>query len=118
MKDLHKINIQYFERCEDQIRSINISFLYDSEIQNATCIENSYYDRLLNCLNKHNVPTCWATIWFQKRVFNCCFDLSRAYDLISHELLSFKCEKYGIHGSTASWIQSYVLSGRIQLTVY
>ncbi|KAI8427215.1 hypothetical protein MSG28_014813 [Choristoneura fumiferana] len=41
------------------------------------------------------------------------FDMSKAFDYVSHELLLFKCEKYGIRGKANDWLRSY-LYGRSQ----
>lgn len=36
------------------------------------------------------------------------FDMSRAFDFVSHELLLWKCERYGIRGRPLEWLHSYL----------
>ena len=46
----------------------------------------------------------------------CYFDVAKCFDSISHEVLLFKLEKYGIRGTEHCWFRSY-LTGRMQATL-
>ena len=43
-------------------------------------------------------------------------DFSKAFDMVNHEALLLKLHKYGIRGSTLSWIRAF-LNGRTQTVV-
>ena len=43
-------------------------------------------------------------------------DFSKAFDMVNHEKLLLKLHKYGIRGTTLSWIRAF-LSGRTQTVV-
>lgn len=36
------------------------------------------------------------------------FDMSKAFDFVSHEKLLSKCDKYGLRGNAQKWLQSYL----------
>jgi len=38
------------------------------------------------------------------------FDLTKAYDVTSHEILLTKLEYHGIRGTIKTWIKSYLVS--------
>ena len=44
------------------------------------------------------------------------FDVAKCYDSISHEVLLFKLEKYGIRGIEHNWYKSYLI-GRKQASL-
>ena len=46
----------------------------------------------------------------------CFFDVAKCYDSISHEVLLFKLEKYGIRGIEHNWFKSYLI-GRKQASL-
>ena len=39
----------------------------------------------------------------------CYFDVAKCFDSISHDVLLFKLEKYGIRGSEHCWFRSYLM---------
>lgn len=62
-------------------------------------------NQLINNVNKR-VPT--------SAIF---FDMSKAFDFVSHKLLLLKCETYGIRGRVRDWLESY-LSNRTQVVEF
>lgn len=48
-------------------------------------------------------------------IFWDCVDISKAFDSVSHEILSFKLYHYGLGDSIYKWLKSY-LSNRKQFT--
>ena len=46
-------------------------------------------------------------------VITMCFDMTKAFDHVSHRILLNKCERYGLRGTTLKWLNSY-LSNRTQ----
>lgn len=47
------------------------------------------------------------------------FDMSKAFDFVSHDLLLKKCEKFGIRGKANAWLKSYLTnrSQFVEITV-
>lgn len=36
------------------------------------------------------------------------FDMSKAFDRVSHEILLYKCKRYGLRGNTYDWLRTYL----------
>ena len=50
-------------------------------------------------------------------VINIFVDLTKAFDTVDHEILSYKLDRYGIHGHANDFFRTY-LTNRFQYTVY
>ncbi|XP_072933417.1 uncharacterized protein [Epargyreus clarus] len=93
--------------------------------------EKAIYVRIANFIEKHNILTpdqngfrknkstslsafnlinsILQSVDKRVRTTGVFFDLSKAFDFVSHELLLWKCEKYGIRGCPLDWLQSYLV---------
>ena len=102
-------------------------------------LEKLMYDRLLSFVNKHKllykyqfgfrekhgtdialivlIDKIVAALNNDEIVLGVYLDLSKAFDIVNHEILIIKLYKYGIRGIVLEWLKSY-LSGRSQYVSY
>ena len=67
---------------------------------------------IIKLLNK--ITECFAN---KEHLIGIFMDLSKAFDTIDHNILMYKLQRYGIRGTSLSWIRDY-LSNRKQYVVY
>lgn len=98
-------------------------------------IEKAMHTRIFNFLEKHGILTpqqngfrrnkstslaafnlvnkILENIDRKNKTIGIFYDMTKAFDFVDHELLLWKCEKYGIRGRSLEWLESY-LSNRKQ----
>jgi hypothetical protein len=54
----------------------------------------------------------------QERVSGVFYDLSKAFDLVNHDTLLEKIEKWGLRGLANSWIKSYLTNRKEKVEIY
>jgi hypothetical protein len=88
------------------------------------------YHRILDFINKNNIlvlnqygfqkgksttlaafkltNTILASVDKSTEVTAVFFDMSKAFDFVSHKILLSKCEKYGLRGNAHNWLKTYL----------
>ena len=76
---------------------------------------------------RSNHSTCHALIDLQDKIVSAInnnkfgigtfIDLSKAFDIVNHDILLYKLQHYGVHGLPLAWFKNY-LGNRYQFTVF